>query len=113
LPGLANFIGEFLVLLGTYHVSYIYTAIAVLGLIVSVIYALMWMHRIFQGPSFRKAGQTDAVIADCSGREALVLGVLVILLLWLGLYPHALFQTVGPALDTLRHLTGAALSATA
>jgi NADH:ubiquinone oxidoreductase subunit 4 (subunit M) len=34
----------------------------------------------------------------------LVLGVLVILLLWLGMYPHALFQTVGPALETLRHL---------
>lgn len=106
LPGLANFLGEFVVLLGSYKVSYVLTAIAILGLIVSVIYATMWMHRIFQGP--RRA---DIDILDGNGQEMAVLGAIVILLLWLGMYPQPLFHTVGPALQVLRHLAGATVPA--
>jgi NADH-quinone oxidoreductase subunit M len=102
LPGLANFIGEFLVLLGTFPVSYPAVAFGVLGVVVSVIYALMWMHRIYQGPQ-----RSDLNLLDGSGREMAVMGAIVLLILWLGLYPQPLFHAVGPALDTLRHLAGA------
>ena len=44
LPGLGNFIGEFLVLVGTYRVSPLTTVLAALGLIVSTVYAL-WLSR--------------------------------------------------------------------
>lgn len=51
LPGLGNFIGEFLVLVGTYQVSITATVFASVGLIVSTVYSLWIIHLIFHGPA--------------------------------------------------------------
>ena len=51
LPGLGDFVGEFLVLLGSYKVSVALTVVATLGILASTFYALRMMQRAFFGPN--------------------------------------------------------------
>ena len=99
LPGTANFVGEFLVLLGTYRDHMVFAAIAALGLVAAVIYALWIVQRVFHGPNRERWR-----IADLTPRETAIAAVLVAAVLWLGLYPAPLLRTVRPVLQrTLPH----------
>ncbi|MGY6215561.1 complex I subunit 4 family protein [Methylolobus aquaticus] len=82
LPGLGNFVGEFLVLQGGYLVSPVITAIAAMGLVVAPVYSLILMQRVFQGTCLEPHR-----LSDCGGRELAAFGVLMLATLWLGLYP--------------------------
>jgi NADH-quinone oxidoreductase subunit M len=97
LPGLGNFVGEFLTLLGAYLVSIPLVIVATLGLVVATVYALWMMQRIFGGPN-REGWR----IPDLRPREAIVMGLLIVVILWLGLYPQPVLNTAAPALETLR-----------
>ncbi|MBI5091202.1 MAG: NADH-quinone oxidoreductase subunit M [Candidatus Hydrogenedentes bacterium] len=92
LPGLGNFIGEFLILLGVYKVSVTYAAIGAFGAVASTIYALWLVQRIFLGP--RREG---ASIRDISGRSLVAAAALIAALLWLGLYPQPVLQRAEPS----------------
>jgi len=85
LPGLANFIGEFMVLVGVFQITPIVSVIAALGMVGSAIYGM----RLFQD-SFQ--GQPSAVIADISARELSILSLLLLLLIFFGLFPQSLLQ---------------------
>jgi NADH-quinone oxidoreductase subunit M len=94
LPGTANFVGEFLVLLGTYRVNIALAAVAALGLVAAVIYALWIVQRVFHGPNRERWR-----FSDLTPRETAIAAVLVAAVLWLGLYPAPLLRTVGPTLQ--------------
>lgn len=98
LPGLGSFVGEFLTLLGSFRHSSIITAVAAGSGILSVIYALSMMHRVFQGPAPHGLG-----MRDLSLREAAVLGLLSAAIIGAGLYPQPIVGTSAAALATLRH----------
>jgi NADH-quinone oxidoreductase subunit M len=91
LPGLGNFVGEFLVLLGTYPVSMLFTALAALGLIASTVYALWMIQLTFYGPN--KEGWK---LPDFSGREMAMMTALIVVIVWLGLYPQPVLNTAKP-----------------
>ena len=92
LPGLGNFIGEFLILLGAYRTSVPFTAIAAFGAVVSTVYALWMVRRIFLGP------RNDTVaVRDLSGKNLLAASALIAALLWLGLYPQPVLQRAEPS----------------
>jgi NADH-quinone oxidoreductase subunit M len=93
LPGLANFIGEFLVLLGAFQVYPAITVVASIGFILSMVYSLRLVQDTVQG-SPRENWQ----IKDLGSREVLALTVLAMILLWLGLLPNVVFRTARPAL---------------
>jgi NADH-quinone oxidoreductase subunit M len=96
LPGLGNFVAEFLVLLGTYRVRPVATALASIGLILSTVYALWMIQGAFQGR------EREAVrIRDLGPREMAVATALVAALLWLGLYPQPVADTAAPVVTTL------------
>ena len=100
LPGLGNFIAEFLVLAGTYSVSPVATVIASTGLILSTIYALWLVQATFQGPARAEAG-ADAVrgplrIADLGIREMAIAIALVLAIVWLGVYPQPFVDAASP-----------------
>ncbi len=97
LPGMGNFIGEFLVMLGTFRVSAAAAVIAAAGVITATVYALWMIQRVFHGPVGFKGE-----IPDFKGRETFTLAVMVIIIIWLGLYPRAVFTTAKPALDNLQ-----------
>jgi NADH-quinone oxidoreductase subunit M len=106
LPGLGDFVGEFLVLLGSYKVSIPITVVASLGVLASTFYALRMVQRAFQGPTTR-AWQ----LADLNLREAFMMAVMIIGLLWLGLNPQPVFNTFGPALENLQREAQPAIAA--
>jgi NADH-quinone oxidoreductase subunit M len=107
LPGLGDFIGEFLVLLGAYRISVPLTALATIGILAATLYGLKIVQRAFQGPN--TAGWQ---IPDLTPREGLIAGVLIIGLLWLGLYPQPVLSTFRPAMTNLQqYLNRASLGA--
>lgn len=94
LPGLGNFIGEFLVLLGAFKVSAVLTALSALTLVLSPVYALLMVQRALHGPL-----QQHRHLVDCSRRELASFAMLVLAAVWLGLYPQTLLNISGPALQ--------------
>jgi NADH-quinone oxidoreductase subunit M len=102
LPGLGNFVGEFLVLLGSFKASVAITAVATVGLVGATIYSLWIVQKAFHGPL--EEGRT---LTDLGAREVFVLGVLVVALVWLGLWPQPVLETAEPALAALRDLAAA------
>ena len=105
LPGLGNFVGEFLVLLGTYQVSIIGSAVATLGLVAAAVYSLALMQRTFYGAV--EAAQRDRAVPDLSRSVVAMFGVMMIIQVWLGLYPQPVLTMVGSSIEHLRALTAA------
>jgi NADH-quinone oxidoreductase subunit M len=96
LPGLANFVGEFLVLTGTFAVSPSLAAIGAVGFVLSSIYSLWLIYRLFQGPERR-----PEEAADLGGREMAIFGAIIAVIVWLGLYPQPVLNTSKPTVDSL------------
>ena len=104
MPGLGNFVGEFLVLLGAFQVDAGLTVVAALGLVVAAAYALLLMQRSFQGAPPAEAPP----LADFRAREMSVMALLMAALVSLGVYPQPLLDLSAPAVEALRAVTGAA-----
>ncbi len=96
LPGLGNFIAEFLILAGSYQTVIWITAIATLGLIASSIYSLRIVQKVFQG---KKEKQWQ--IPDFNFREMIIMGSMVVIIVWLGLYPQPVINTAKNTLNDL------------
>jgi NADH-quinone oxidoreductase subunit M len=94
LPGLGDFIGEFLVLIGTYQVNIAMAAVAAIGVLAATFYALRFVQRVFQGPNSH-AWQ----LPDLAVREGVMLSAMMALLLWLGLYPQPVFRLFTQAVN--------------
>jgi len=92
LPGLANFIGEFLVLQGAFSVNRVLTIAAAVVLILAPVYALIVMQKAFYGPL-----RQSSPLPDVGRREWASLGLLVLIAVWLGLGPQAVLNISEPA----------------
>jgi NADH-quinone oxidoreductase subunit M len=97
LPGLGNFVGEFLVLLGAYQFNPAVSIVGSLGFIVSVIYALRLVQESVHGPN-----RAHWRILDLSAREVATLGALSAILLGLGLWPRPVFRAADSALASVQ-----------
>lgn len=106
LPGLGNFVGEVLVLFGSFSVSPPLTSVAALGLVISAIYALAMVQRALHG-----APAEPRPILDVSVRETTMLAALALAIFWLGFYPQPLFQAAAGGISNLQY-AGAGHSAT-
>jgi len=85
LPGTNSFVGEFLVLAGTFLWSKIATALAALGIILAAIYLLWMVQRVVFGiPAAHERNR----LVDLNGRELAMMTPLVILVFWIGLFPN-------------------------
>lgn len=96
LPGLGDFVGEVLVLLGAYRVSPGAVIAAAIGIFTATLYALRMIQRVFHGENVNHWR-----IPDFSIREGAVAGAMMAVLLWLGLYPKPVFRMFQPAMDSL------------
>ena len=108
LPGTSGFVGEFLTLIGTFHVNTWVTFFASTGMILSACYALWLYRRVIFGVLEKPALQA---MLDLSGREIAILAPLVVLAIFFGFYPGPVMNVTAAAVD---HLVGnyqAALSA--
>jgi NADH-quinone oxidoreductase subunit M len=105
LPGLGNFVGEFLVLLGSFAVSPALAILATAGLVGATIYSLWMIQQTFHG-SPREAWK----FSDLTGREMTALLAMVLALIWLGLCPQPELNLTGPAIKHLLHSSAPANS---
>jgi NADH-quinone oxidoreductase subunit M len=86
LPGLNGFVGEFLIFKGVFALTPWAAALSVIGLLVTAIFLLTLIQRVFSGPLNEKW----AAFADLTPRERWVLGPAIALMFVLGIYPQAL-----------------------
>jgi NADH-quinone oxidoreductase subunit M len=93
LPGLNNFVGEILILIGTFRVHPLWAVLAAGGLLLAAIYMLRLLQGVIWGPAHDERPWSDLVL-----REWLLLVPLVLMVLWLGLYPETFLEPLrGPA----------------
>lgn len=83
LPGTGNFVGEFLILAGSYAVAPVPVVIATAGLVLASAYSLAMVHRSMFGPA-----RSPIPIPGAGRRETLMLLMLTGAIVWLGLYPQ-------------------------
>jgi NADH-quinone oxidoreductase subunit M len=95
LPGLGDFVGEFLVLLGAYRAHVGLTVVATLGLLAATLYGLRFAQGIFQGPNIHHWR-----LPDMRWREVTILAPMMLCLLWIGLYPQPLLNLVRSSIST-------------
>ncbi|MGH7780514.1 MAG: NADH-quinone oxidoreductase subunit M [Candidatus Binataceae bacterium] len=98
LPGLNGFVGEFLILLGTFLRNWIAAAFAVTGVILGALYLLWAYERVMFGPITKAVNET---IRDLSGREIAVMIPLIALMLFMGLYPKPLIDRMEPSVEKM------------
>jgi NADH-quinone oxidoreductase subunit M len=96
LPGLANFIAEFLILAGAFQRDWPITLVALLGLVGAALYALLLVQRSLWG-----ATAVQPKVHDCSPREWGMLASLALLLLVLGLHPQPVLDMVQQPVATI------------
>jgi len=91
LPLTIGFVGEFLVLLGFYQVSPIMTILAGTSIIIGAIYMLAVYKKTFFGPVTNEANKT---LKDLDSRETWSLVPLVLIVVWLGVYPKPVLEPI-------------------
>ena len=110
LPGTGGFIGEFLVLLGAFQVNAWVCALAALGVILGAAYMLYLYRRIIFGELTKDVLKK---IADMSPREWAVFAPLIILTLWMGIYPLPFLDIMHVSVENLlQHVQTAQSAAT-
>ena len=110
LPGTSGFVGEFLVILGSYQANFWIAFFAALTLILGAAYTLWMYKRIIFG---EVANEAVATLQDIDRRECLVLSLLAIAILALGFYPKPLFDVMNPTLTHLfDHVVQSSMGAT-
>jgi NADH-quinone oxidoreductase subunit M len=82
LPMLNGFVGEFLILLGTYQTHWNWAAWAALGVILSACYLLWFYQRVFYGDVTVEKNRT---LPDLSARERTILAATAVIILWMGI----------------------------
>ena len=97
MPGLGNFVGEFMVLIGAFQVDVPLTIAAAIGIIVAAVYALSLMQRSFQG----EPNAAVETMADFGFRELSVMILMMAALVWLGIYPETLLNLSAPVVSGL------------
>ena len=96
MPGLGNFIGEFLVLLGSFQVNIVATAFAAVGMIVAAVYSLIVIQKVFHGEN-----KNNFEIADLTTVEMMCFALMMAGLVWMGMYPQSMLDLAAPTLQSL------------
>jgi len=105
LPGTCNFIGEFLVLVGTSDTSFVMVFLAMGGIVLAAAYMLWMLQRVALGEPVSKAA---AILPDLSNRELATVIPLAIMILGIGLYPGPLMEMMDASVTHLVQQMGAA-----
>lgn len=103
LPGTSGFVGEFMVLLSTFKVSFWVTFFAASTLVIAPAYTLWMYKRVFYGPITNPA---VSELKDIGAVDTLIFVLLTAVIFWIGLYPNALLKIYH---TTIGHLLSIAL----
>jgi NADH-quinone oxidoreductase subunit M len=98
LPGTNGFVGEFLILLGTFKANWLYGSVAVLGVIFGAAYFLWYYERAMLGPLSKTVKES---IGDLHFREVVIALSLSVMILWIGLYPAPFLKMINGSVQAL------------
>ena len=98
LPGTSGFLGEFLVLTGTFQKNYLAAMLATFGVVLGAAYMLWLTKRVIFGVT-----KNDQIknIKDVNKSEMIMLGILALLVILFGFYPVPLLETLNVSVDNL------------
>ncbi|MCB0348635.1 MAG: NADH-quinone oxidoreductase subunit M [Bdellovibrionales bacterium] len=96
-PGTNGFIGEYLILMGTFMTDKLYGAFAVTGVVFGAAYMLWMVKKVFFGPAGKLVeGQK---LPDLNWREISVMTIMTIMIFWMGIYPKFFLDVAKPSVD--------------
>lgn len=98
LPGTSGFVGEFLVILGSFQANFWFAFLAATTLIIGAAYTLWMYKRVIYGGV---GNENVESLEDINRREASILGVLAVVVLVLGIWPAPLLDVMGPSINNL------------
>ena len=98
LPGTSGFVGEFLILIGTFKKSFLVATIASLGVILAAAYMLWLYKRIIFGEIFKNELKK---MTDLNKSEIFILSSLVFPIIFFGFYPEPLLSTIEISIENL------------
>ncbi|HVR43042.1 MAG TPA: NADH-quinone oxidoreductase subunit M [Thermoanaerobaculia bacterium] len=98
LPGLNGFVGEFLILAGSFRTMPRLTIVATTGVILAAIYLLWLVQRVFWGPITNEENRN---LPDIRWNELAAMLPLVVLMVWIGLWPNAFIRRIEPSVQQL------------
>jgi len=95
-----GFVGEYLILMGTFMASKPYAILAVLGVVLGAAYMLWMVKRVFFGEAGELVKKSGASL-DVNLREILVMAPLVLMIFWMGVYPNHFLDITKSSVDNL------------
>jgi NADH-quinone oxidoreductase subunit M len=98
LPGLNGFVGEYLILAGTFQSAPFWAVVSVSGVVLGAVYLLMATRRVLFGPVILEENKH---LADLGAREVATLLPLVLFALWIGIRPGTFLAKTSASLDHL------------
>jgi NADH-quinone oxidoreductase subunit M len=101
LPGLNGFISEFLVVRGSLPLLPIYTAVSMLGLLMTGAYILKGIKKVLHGPLNEHWAHGEHKLTEINTREILVMAPLMILILVIGIWPAWILDVINKAVMML------------
>ncbi|MDX7987281.1 NADH-quinone oxidoreductase subunit M [Xenorhabdus sp. 12] len=107
MPGTGNFVGEFMILFGSFSKFTLVTTVSVFGLVFASVYALYLMQKAYYGTP-----KTDKPLPQMDAREISILLLLVVLLVLLGVYPQPILDTSAAAMSNIQNWYSASLLTT-
>jgi NADH-quinone oxidoreductase subunit M len=97
LPGLNGFVGEFLILVGTFVTHRWWAVVAAAGVILAAVYLLWAYQQVFHG----RTGERSSRFRDLSWREGAIMAPLVVLIVIIGIYPRPVLDRINPSVTRL------------
>jgi NADH-quinone oxidoreductase subunit M len=98
LPGLNGFIGEFLILSGSFQTHPVAATIAASGVILAAIYLLWLVQKVFFGPITNEENRS---IPDIAWNEVAAVVPLVVFMVWIGVHPNTFLKKMEPSVKQL------------
>lgn len=102
LPGTNGFVGEFLILIGSFESLKWYTVIATSGVILSAVYMLWMFQRVMFG---ELTNPKNMELQDLNAREIVIMLPLLFLIFFMGLYPKPFIDKMAPSIEKMIQVT--------
>ena len=103
LPGLNGFVGEFLILIGSFEAARWWTVVATVGVVLAALYLLWAYQRVFHG----EPDEANASFKEITAKEGMLMAVFVAIIVFTGVYPKPMLERIEPSVNSfIEHVEG-------
>ena len=103
LPGLNGFVGEFLILIGSFESARWWTVVATVGVVLAALYLLWAYQRVFNG----EPDEANSSFKELNVKEGMLMAVFVAIILFTGIYPKPMLERIEPSVNSfIEHVEG-------